>query len=128
VVSSVLSTEFASDLPLGAEDRETNAKRECLPLAAELLATSGTGKVAAPVSDTEKGRIGKDESDSRPVRRFLGHVHLLFGFSGYHAGLIHHDLSSLIVWRVAPRAELLGDAALAETLFDDLVERAAGVG
>jgi hypothetical protein len=55
VVSSVLSTEFASDLPLGAEDRETNAKRECLPLAAELLATSGTGKVAAPVSDTEKG-------------------------------------------------------------------------
>ncbi len=44
----MLSTEFASDLPLGAEDRETNAKRECLPLAAELLATSGTGKVATP--------------------------------------------------------------------------------
>ncbi len=82
------------------------------------------------MSDTEKGRTGKHESDSRPVRRFLAHrhVHLLFGFSGYHAGLIHHDLSGLIVWRVAPRAELLGDAALAETLFDDLVERAAGVG
>jgi len=32
------------------------------------------------------------------------------------------------VGRVASRAELLGDAALTKSLFDDLIERAAGVG
>jgi hypothetical protein len=32
------------------------------------------------------------------------------------------------VGRVAPRAEFLGDAALAESVFNNLVERAAGVG
>jgi hypothetical protein len=55
VAGPVLSTNFASDPPLCAEDRETDTEGECLPVTAELLATRGTEKVAHLVSDTEEG-------------------------------------------------------------------------
>ena len=81
--------------------------------------------------DRELRRRGqKDEQgNSRPVRRLLGyrHVLLLFGFLGDGYGF-NHGLSGLVVGRVASRAELLGDAALTKSVFNDLVERAAGVG
>jgi hypothetical protein len=43
-VVSTLCVAFPSDPPLCAEDRETDAKCKCLPMAAELLATCGTEK------------------------------------------------------------------------------------
>jgi hypothetical protein len=45
-VVSASSAELASDPPLCAEDRETNTKRKCLPVAAELLAARGAEEVA----------------------------------------------------------------------------------
>jgi len=47
-VVSASRIEFPSDPPLCAEDRETNAKCQCLPVAAELLATRGTEKEGNP--------------------------------------------------------------------------------
>jgi hypothetical protein len=43
-------------------------------------------------------------------------------------GLVNDGLSYLIVGRVAPRAEFLRNSALTESVFNDLVERAASVG
>jgi hypothetical protein len=53
---------------------------------------------------------------------------LLLGLRGDRAGLGDHDLSGIIVGRVASRAELLTDAGLTDALVDDLLERAAGIG
>lgn len=100
------STELASDPPLYAEDRKTNTKCDCLPVATKLLATRGS-----------------------PLRGLLGHRRalLLLGFSGDGAGF-NYGLSELVVGRVASRAKLLADPALTKSAFNDLVERAAGVG
>jgi hypothetical protein len=55
----------------------------------------------------------------------------LFRFRGAHIGLIpYNHLRGLVVWRVAPRAELLVNAVglLTKSLLNYLVEGAAGVG
>ena len=128
-VSSGLSTEFAFEPPLHAEDRETDTECESLPVPAELLATRGTDKGGHTVSEMKR-RNRMKEDDSRPVRCLLGyrHVPLLLGCLGDGTGLVNDGLSYLIVGRVAPGAEFLRDAALAESVFNDLVERATGVG
>jgi hypothetical protein len=70
--------------------------------------------------------------NSRPFGLLLvhWHVYFLFRFRGAHIGLIPHNLGGLVVWRVAPRAELLVNAAvlLTKSLLNYLVEGAAGVG
>jgi hypothetical protein len=78
-----------------------------------------------------KNKERKDERKySRPVRRLLRYwnIPLLLGFWGDCARLVHHDLSGLVVGRVASRAQLLADMGLTRTLLDDLLERAAGIG
>lgn len=113
----VSSTELSSDSPLCAEDRETDTKCKCLPVAAELLATCGTEREATHELD-QRGR--KDErDDSRPLWHLCAHWNkpLLLGLRGDRAGLVNHDLCGVIVGRVASRAELLMDTGAADTLL-----------
>ena len=78
-----------------------------------------------------RSKGGKDERDnSRPLQRLCAYrnILLLLGFWRDRAGLVDYDLSRVIVGGVASRAELLMDACLADTLLNDLLERAAGIG
>jgi len=63
------------------------------------------------------------------LRLFLHwNILLLLGFRVDCVGLVDHNLGGFIVGRVASGAELLADAGLTNTLLDDLLERAAGIG
>jgi len=99
--------KLAFDPSLCAENGEPNTEGECLPLAAELLATC-------------RG----------PVRYLLVHCHvlLLLDHLGNDVGLVNCHMGEVVVGRVAPRAELVTDGVLVPSFSGGVFERAAGVG